>query len=319
MFCNRRRFSYQRPARDRDIAKLRHHIIDDAVVRRRRRRQHRQRRRKKFEQLRDAPVIGTEVVPPIRDAVRLIDDEQPDIPADRDEHVLPERVIGQPFRRDQQHIDLIPPHRRNHRLPIIRIRRIDRRRPKPDPRRRRKLVPHQAQQRRNDQRRPRPPIPQQPRSNEVNDALPPPSPLHDEQPLAPNRRFDALELLVAKARIVAPNGHAQVIESRCRRILDQHRPLGKRPCFPSGRGGGGGLVRVGGGGEGRRGKGRMGGGIKFFSLPPSRAVRRGGDGWGSRPPLEGWLRLHQRILPDWPHRSRGGARVSSFASDSIMP
>ena len=61
------------------------------------------------------------------------------------------------------------------------------------------LISHQRQKRRDNQRRSARPIPQQPRRDEIDEALSPPGPLHDEQALAPVRqRVDGLELAVPK-------------------------------------------------------------------------------------------------------------------------
>ena len=49
----------------------------------------------------DAPVVGPEVVAPVGDAVRLVDDEQPDRALDARQDVGREALVGEPLGRDR--------------------------------------------------------------------------------------------------------------------------------------------------------------------------------------------------------------------------
>ena len=53
----------------------------------------------------DAPVVGTEVVAPVGDAVHLVDDDQPGPRADQRHDHVGELGIGEPLGRDEQEID----------------------------------------------------------------------------------------------------------------------------------------------------------------------------------------------------------------------
>ena len=71
----------QRPADRRHLdaagAELLGDVGHDPLVRRGGGRQHRRARGQLAQQVADAPVVGPEVVPPVGDAVRLVDDQQP--------------------------------------------------------------------------------------------------------------------------------------------------------------------------------------------------------------------------------------------------
>ena len=80
----------QRPAVGAQRARCRAELLGDvghhAVVRRRRRAEHGHALGQPREHVRDAPVVGPEVVPPVADAVRLVDDEQADVLGEQRQH-----------------------------------------------------------------------------------------------------------------------------------------------------------------------------------------------------------------------------------------
>ena len=88
-------------------AELLLHVVDHALVRGRRGRQHRHAGRHAGDQVAQAPVVGSEVVAPVRDAVRLVDDQQPDAGHERGQLLVAELRVVQPLGADEQHVDLV--------------------------------------------------------------------------------------------------------------------------------------------------------------------------------------------------------------------
>ena len=128
---------------------IRHH----PAVRRRGGREHRDAGRKSADQLAKPAVVRPEIVPPVGDAVRLVDDEHPG-PGDQVGQLLvPERRVVEPLRGDQQHVDLVVAQLREHVVPLVLVGRVDRDRPHTGARRRGDLVAHQREQRRDQDRR----------------------------------------------------------------------------------------------------------------------------------------------------------------------
>ena len=85
------------------LGDIRHH----PAVRRRRRREHRHARRHLRDEVAEPPVVGAEVVAPVADAVRLVDDEQADAAHERGQLLLAERRVVEPLGGDEQHVDLV--------------------------------------------------------------------------------------------------------------------------------------------------------------------------------------------------------------------
>ena len=81
-------------------------IVDDAVVSGRRR-AHRHLCRQQLQDAYDAAIVRTEIMSPVGDAVRLVNDEQADAVLDRDKTVLRKSRICQSFRRDKQDVTLV--------------------------------------------------------------------------------------------------------------------------------------------------------------------------------------------------------------------
>ena len=77
---------------------LRGHVINHTVIGRRCCRENRNVARQRLQDIDNSPVVGAELVPPIRYAVSLIDDEQPHAGGDMRQDVLPERVVGKSLR-----------------------------------------------------------------------------------------------------------------------------------------------------------------------------------------------------------------------------
>ena len=105
----------QRPAVDGEARRvgadleLLAHVGDDAVVRGRGRAEHGDVGRQRGEDVADPPVVGAEVVPPVRHAVRLVDDQQPDPLDEQRQHLLPELRVVEALGADEQEVDLVAP------------------------------------------------------------------------------------------------------------------------------------------------------------------------------------------------------------------
>jgi hypothetical protein len=94
------RLPVERPAQHQGIAgriQLLRDIGDHPGVRGRGRRQHRRARQQAGQEGAQPPVVGTEVVPPVRHAVRLVDDQQPGAGREYGQDLLAEVGIVEPL------------------------------------------------------------------------------------------------------------------------------------------------------------------------------------------------------------------------------
>ena len=172
-----------------------------AVVRRRRRPQHCDAVGQRREHVRQPPVVGPEVVPPVGDAVRLVDHQQPDARREQRQHLVAELRVVEPLGRDQQQVDGVVGEHAPHRVPLVAVGRVDGVRADAEPLGGGDLVAHQRQQRRDDQRRPGAALAQQRGGDEVHGGLAPARALHAQhaRPVV-NQVGDRLALVGAEAR-----------------------------------------------------------------------------------------------------------------------
>jgi hypothetical protein len=134
--------------------------------------------------------------------VGFVDNQQPRAPDEFWQLVFAERGIGEPFGGHQQDIHLVGGKLLPHRIPLHLVGRVDGHGPDTCPGGGGHLVPHQGQQRRNDQSGSRPAPPEQQGSHEVNGGFSPARPLHHERPAAAvDQRLDGLELAVVEVGI----------------------------------------------------------------------------------------------------------------------
>ncbi len=170
-------------------------VGDDAVVRGRRRPEHRDARRQQREHLGQPPVVGPEVVAPVRDAVRLVDHDETDPRREQRQHPVAELRVVEPLGTDQQQVDRVLREQRLDLGPRVAVGRVDRVRADPEPLGRGDLVAHQRQQRRDDQRGPGALLAQQRGRDEVDGRLAPARPLHAQHArVIPDQVVDRLEL-----------------------------------------------------------------------------------------------------------------------------
>ena len=187
-------------------------VAGDPGVGRRRRGQHRDARRERREHLPDAAVVGPEVVAPVGDAVRLVDDEQAGGLGQLGEHLVAERRVVQPLRADQQHVDLARVDLRADGLPVLDVGGVDGGRADAGSLGRLDLVAHQREQRRDDHGRPGAEPAQQRGGDEVDRGLAPAGLLYDEHPaLLHHEGLDRGPLVVVEPRVVAADQGAQVL------------------------------------------------------------------------------------------------------------
>ena len=182
------RLPHQRTALDLYAAELRLHILDDPVIGRGGRADDGHSVGHRPQDIAQAPVVGAEIMPPVGNAVGLIDDQQADAAGNRQQHLVHEFVIGEAFRRDQQGVGHAFPNGALKRRPVLRVRGIDRQGADTQPFSRFDLVPHQGEQGRHDERHAMAPAAEYPGRDEIYRALAPAGSLHDQQPLAPVRQ-----------------------------------------------------------------------------------------------------------------------------------
>ena len=116
-------------------------------------------------------IVGTEVVAPVRDAVRLVTDERERAALHRVEHSLAKARVRQPLRRDQQEVDLVGSDPRFGLGPGIDVRRIDRDGGQVEPLRGCDLISHESEERRDHDRGSPSPVAQHARRREVDGRL----------------------------------------------------------------------------------------------------------------------------------------------------
>ena len=199
--------------------------------------QHRGAGRQLGEQRADAAVVGAEVVAPVGDAVRLVDDEQAGGRGQLGQDGVAEAGVVEPLGADQQHVDLAPGDRR--RRPASQsstlaeltvTARMPARCGGGD------LVAHQRQQRADDDGRPGAAGPQQRGGDEVDGRLAPAGALHDQRPApaaSPARRSRSTGPRAARR----PRRPARAGGARRRRARSSSWSSSARPCQtgPTGR------------------------------------------------------------------------------------
>ena len=156
------------------------------------------------EQRADPPVVGTEVVAPVGDAVGLVDDQQPAGGRELRQHLVAEPRVVEPLGGDQQHVDLAGADLVVDRLPLLDVGGVDGDRADAGPLGRRDLVAHQRQQRRDDHRRAGALLAEQQGGHEVDRGLAPAGALHDQgAALVDRERGDRRPLVVVEDDVVA--------------------------------------------------------------------------------------------------------------------
>ena len=164
------------------------------------------------QQCPDSPVVGPEIVTPIRHAVRLVDHHESRIGGQRRQDGVPEVRVVEPLGAHEQHIHLAGPHRRPDLVPLGHVGRVDGGRPHPGPCRGLDLVTHQRQQRRDDHRRTGAQFAQQACRDEIDGRLAPAGALHDQRttPIR-DQRLDGRPLVLAQPRARTGEGGQQLI------------------------------------------------------------------------------------------------------------
>ena len=186
-------------------------VGDDAVVGRRRGAQHGDVVGEAEQHVADAPVVRAEVVPPVRDAVRLVDDEQPDARDEQRQHRVAEPRVVQPLGADEEQVDRVLLELAADLLPLVDVRRVDRHRADAEPLGRGDLVAHEREQRADEDGRAGAAAPQQRGGEEVHGALAPPRPLHAEHAAAVDDQVaHGLELVLAERRVGAGEAAEEV-------------------------------------------------------------------------------------------------------------
>ena len=216
-----------RPTRLQGRPQLLGDVGTDPTVRGRRRGQDRGARRQSRQQGGDAPVVGAEVVAPVRDAVGLVDDHQCGARSQVGEDLIAEDRVVEALRGDQQDIDLTSGHLSLNLLPLGDIGRVHGHGPDPGALGGGHLVAHEGQQRRDDDARPgtgartggwqwgarapaSPALSQQDRRHEVHRRLPPPGALdHQGSAACDDQRLDRPPLVLTQARVAAAHELAQ--------------------------------------------------------------------------------------------------------------
>ena len=121
-------------------------------------------------------------MPPIRNAVSLINDEHPDAPLNQRQQLLQESRISQPFRRNHQHVHPVGLQISLDLRPVFEVLAVDGRGADAQLLRGEDLVAHEREQGADEQRRPGAGVAQDLGRQEINNALAPTRALHHQQP-----------------------------------------------------------------------------------------------------------------------------------------
>ena len=225
------------------VAELRGHVAGDPLVGGRGGGQHRGVRRQGQQGPGQPLVVGPEVEAPVRDAVGLVDHQQP-AGGEQIRQPAGEPGVGQSLRGDQQDVDQPLPEVGQHRVPLVDVGRVDGGRPQPRPLGRGDLIAHQGQQRRDHQGRTAAVGAQGGGRRPVDRRLAPAGGLHDQHP-APvvDQLGHRPQLVLARSRLRAGHrgdGPAEGVlagegEGACR-LPCRHSALPHRHDPPSGLG-----------------------------------------------------------------------------------
>jgi hypothetical protein len=160
----------------------------------------------------DAAVVGAKVVPPVGDAMHLVDHDQPG-PSSDDRHDLAgELGVGEPFGRHHQQIDVIGGQHIGQLVDRGVAGAVDRHAPQTQPLGGVDLVAHQRQQRRDQQGGTGARLPQQVRAEKVDRTLAPARTLHDQHPRpVVDEGLDRLALTVTELGVGAAGQPAEGI------------------------------------------------------------------------------------------------------------
>ena len=223
------RVTCQRAAEhDRALAELFGDIVDHAIVRRRGRRQDRDARVQQLEDAADPSIVGAEVVTPVRDAVGLVDDEEPDRALDAGQDVRHEPLVGEAFRGDEQDVDRVGREALVDRLPLVDVPGVDRRRAEAQAPGHRDLVAHQGQEWTDDQGGPMASITADACRDPIDEALAPARSLDDESSVALlDHLLDRLALALAKI-VLRPEHGPKVLRQEVHRLASVAPSLSPR-------------------------------------------------------------------------------------------
>ena len=193
-------------------------VGDDASVGGRGRGEHGGAVGERRQQVADAAVVGPEVVAPVTDAVRLVDDEQSAGRGERRKLLVAEARVVESLGADEEHVHLTARQGAGDGPPLVGVGGVEGHRTDAGALGRGDLVAHEREQRADDDGRTGPLGPPQRRRDEVDGRLAPPGALHDEHPAAPlDELGDRLELPLAEVDVVAAHQPPQ----RGRRALAQ--------------------------------------------------------------------------------------------------
>ena len=107
----------------------------------------------------DSLIVRPKIVPPVGNAVTLVDHEEGDAVGDSREDLGSKMLVGESFRRDKEDVHFVAVQRRFHFRPVVPVGRRDHRCTDTHPFRGLNLVAHQRQQGRHEQGRTSSPFP----------------------------------------------------------------------------------------------------------------------------------------------------------------
>jgi hypothetical protein len=120
------RVTVERTTQHQCVAELLGHVVGDALVGGGGGGEHRCAGGKIGEEGAQAAVVGPEVVPPVGDAVRLVDDQETGGRGQPGQDGVPEVGVVEPLGADQQHVDGAVGHRRGDLVPLVEVGGVDR-------------------------------------------------------------------------------------------------------------------------------------------------------------------------------------------------
>ena len=157
----------------------------------------------------DAPVVGSEVVSPVGDAVHLVDHHHPGTLLEHRHHLRGELGVGEAFGGHEDQVERVGVERVGELVDRGPCRRVDGHAAQAESGGRFDLVAHQREERRDQKGRTEPLLSEQMRGEEVDRALAPSGALDDEDAVVFDQCLDRLALVTTKRGIVTTRERAQ--------------------------------------------------------------------------------------------------------------
>src|ERR1035437_9872057 len=174
----------------------------------------------------EPPVVGSEIVPPVRNAVRFVHHEQAARFGQSRKHLVPEFGIVESLGGQEEHIDLTPFDEPVDLVPLFGVRRVDRGSMDARPFCGRDLVPHEGQEGGDDDGWSGSASTEERRGDEVHGRLAPAGPLDDQRPsVSDDEGIDCIPRVLPQTGVIPRQCAKELLglRAKIRAVCDAHR------------------------------------------------------------------------------------------------